>query len=745
MPRAVDDLILEMSLNNKKVLTALNQVNKSIIKTEKTTKKTGKSNDKALKGMKKNWLGITAVIGGTIIALRKSLTLFAEQDRAERALTATFNKLGVAGEEATKKFTEFASAQQQITKFGDETIISAASLLQSLSGLTEQGLEEATLATLNLASAQKIDLESAARLVGKTIGTTTDALSRYIGESGLKGVTDSSQRAAILVGKLNEKFGGFAAEEGKSAVGQLANFSNALGDVQEEIGRAVLPALTPFLSLVAKLSVAFGKLPQGIRTTAVAVVGLSTALALAVKFIGISVSSAGAFGLVLLGIAAGFKAVQIAIDANNKSVRGWLEVTSELGLEKAKSDLIEYGNQWDTFDFTAKKTVAGFQAMKKSLEDLTAGVDEGEISVEEFEKSISKLDEELTGFSVFDVKGLIELTTQITNTEKAIETFSQSQQKQQDIANSLMQQELSNKTSLDALDESNKKKLLQRQIEVAEATGLQREAELLKQQQDVENRLALLIQEKELFNGIESEFRLQKEILEQQHQDILNEQRENTLERDRQRNEFTTQIFGTTFENISLANQILVEKLRNSQNALWAELERRVSNASINIVSEYGAGIGKMIATGEVFRKNFGDFINEIIAKVIELGVQLAVVEGVKALFTGGTSLIGGLLGFAGGTDSAPGGPAIVGERGPEIMNVPKGAQIIPNHKIGNLSKFASLPHFANGTGGDTISTTTTEGSLSIETVNVQANSPEELVDALTGVADNLGVKLFKR
>ena len=37
---------------------------------------------------------------------------------------------------------------------------------------------------------------------------------------------------------------------------------------------------------------------------------------------------------------------------------------------------------------------------------------------------------------------------------------------------------------------------------------------------------------------------------------------------------------------------------------------------------------------------------------------------------------------YASGTESAPGGMALVGEKGPEIMHVPRGAQIIPNHKI---------------------------------------------------------------
>jgi len=37
----------------------------------------------------------------------------------------------------------------------------------------------------------------------------------------------------------------------------------------------------------------------------------------------------------------------------------------------------------------------------------------------------------------------------------------------------------------------------------------------------------------------------------------------------------------------------------------------------------------------------------------------------------------------AAGTDNWRGGPTWVGERGPEIVNLPRGAQVIPNHKIG--------------------------------------------------------------
>jgi hypothetical protein len=40
---------------------------------------------------------------------------------------------------------------------------------------------------------------------------------------------------------------------------------------------------------------------------------------------------------------------------------------------------------------------------------------------------------------------------------------------------------------------------------------------------------------------------------------------------------------------------------------------------------------------------------------------------------------------FAGGTDFAPGGMALVGERGPELVNLPRGSQVIPNHMLGGV------------------------------------------------------------
>lgn len=76
------------------------------------------------------------------------------------------------------------------------------------------------------------------------------------------------------------------------------------------------------------------------------------------------------------------------------------------------------------------------------------------------------------------------------------------------------------------------------------------------------------------------------------------------------------------------------------------------------------------------------------------------------------------LAGFAGGTDYAPGGMALVGERGPEIVNLPRGAQVIPNNRIGS------------GRGGDVY--------ITVQNVNgVQSTS--ELFQALQKYAKRNG------
>jgi hypothetical protein len=90
--------------------------------------------------------------------------------------------------------------------------------------------------------------------------------------------------------------------------------------------------------------------------------------------------------------------------------------------------------------------------------------------------------------------------------------------------------------------------------------------------------------------------------------------------------------------------------------------------------------------------KAFGRSLNQMAAQM----AAKAAIFGILTLLTGGTGKIakfatglldgkglGEFMGFAGGTNFAPGGLSLVGERGPELVNLPRGSQVIPNNRIG--------------------------------------------------------------
>lgn len=80
-------------------------------------------------------------------------------------------------------------------------------------------------------------------------------------------------------------------------------------------------------------------------------------------------------------------------------------------------------------------------------------------------------------------------------------------------------------------------------------------------------------------------------------------------------------------------------------------------------------------------------FSDDLLLSVRNIAKQLAVrafVAFVTSLLPGSGGFSKQFFGAAHGTNFAPGGPTLVGERGPEIVNLPRGSQVIPNDQISN-------------------------------------------------------------
>ncbi len=108
-------------------------------------------------------------------------------------------------------------------------------------------------------------------------------------------------------------------------------------------------------------------------------------------------------------------------------------------------------------------------------------------------------------------------------------------------------------------------------------------------------------------------------------------------------------------------------------------------------VSALGDIIAEGIAVHDEILGNFNavvDFIAGLPQRVKDAarGLWDGIPKPPSFITNGASSVLGRIPGFAGGTNFAPGGLAVVGERGPEIVNLPRGSQVTPNHEIGGNS-----------------------------------------------------------
>jgi len=179
---------------------------------------------------------IGAAIGTIASALtfRQSIRAAQEQEDAINQLNTALQISGKFSEQASKDLQAYASSLQSVTRFGDESILRVQGLIQSLGALSKQELKDATKATLDLAAALKIDLNTAATLVGKAAAGEVGTFSRY--GLSIKKAENNAKTFANALDAINSKFGGAAQKEVLTFSGATQQLSNTFGDLLEEIG-----------------------------------------------------------------------------------------------------------------------------------------------------------------------------------------------------------------------------------------------------------------------------------------------------------------------------------------------------------------------------------------------------------------------------------------------------------------------------------------------------------------------------
>lgn len=280
-----------------------------------------------LKGLGQVALGVgTAVVSFGAMAV----AAFRESELASNQLNQAMVNSGVFSTELRTRYTELASSIQQMTTFEDDAVVSSIALIQQHT----KGIpitDELVRATADLAAAQGIDLQQAAELVGKTIGSNTNALARQGIE--IDATASATEKMAQVTEALSSKFGG-QAEAMALGLGSIEQLKNAFGDFMENVGAEIAPTIGAMVQIFMKL---FSSMTGG----------LSIAQAFGDMF---NVISQGAlylkFGLneVVMSITGGLVS---AAEATKAAVRGNFSQATEIvrtGLAEIKAAHIENEN-----------------------------------------------------------------------------------------------------------------------------------------------------------------------------------------------------------------------------------------------------------------------------------------------------------------------------------------------------------------------------------------------------------------
>lgn len=250
--------------NVKRASSGLNSLKKNFDKNSSSMKKHTAvldSTGNSLTSLAKKVAGVAAAyvsISSVTNFMKECVSAADVQAAAEKRLETTIMNVKGATLEGVTAIKNYAAELQGVTTVGDEVTIQGASQLATFQ------LQSDTIKTLlpslqDLAVAQYgtavsgDQMQQMANLMGKVMSGNVSSLSRYgvvmnDTQKKILKTGSESQKAAMLVEVLGQNFGGLAQAMANTPAGRVQQLKNAWGDMQEVIGAKLYPIITNVLT-----------------------------------------------------------------------------------------------------------------------------------------------------------------------------------------------------------------------------------------------------------------------------------------------------------------------------------------------------------------------------------------------------------------------------------------------------------------------------------------------------------------
>jgi len=203
----------------------------------------------------------TAVVAGVAAvgaAMYKLVQVYGEAEQVQIKFNFAMQQFDI-GLTTQRQLEQLAVDMQKLVGISDETTKSAIALGLQM-GIESEQIERATKVAIDLSMALGVNLETAMRMLARGTEGNIGALSRYI--PALRELNLESASTEEILNAVEQRVGGISEMMSGSVLAHTNRLKESFGDLKEEIGRGLAPAIN---SLVSGLSILIEKMTTVIK------------------------------------------------------------------------------------------------------------------------------------------------------------------------------------------------------------------------------------------------------------------------------------------------------------------------------------------------------------------------------------------------------------------------------------------------------------------------------------------------
>jgi len=207
-----------------------------------------------------------------------SVKAFADAEQQTIRLQVAYQRFPALADQNIESMLKMNEQLQATTGFDNDAMAAAEAKL-AMYKLTGTQIQELMPLILDYARAQNVDVVEAATNVGRAFIGNSRSL-KAIGIQ-FKNTGDTAKDVATVMAELERTVGGTAEAFGAGTLGQIEITKQSFSDLQEEIGKQLVPALKTFLAVAKPILGWFGGLSEPAKSAIVVLTGLGAAALIA--------------------------------------------------------------------------------------------------------------------------------------------------------------------------------------------------------------------------------------------------------------------------------------------------------------------------------------------------------------------------------------------------------------------------------------------------------------------------------